>query len=85
MVIHLAFWSSNLAQELTNFMGGPVQTLEGVTGLGVVFAVYRQHKCGHCWRYGRHAVHVQRDDGTVETHPACKHDLDKDHAAKARS
>lgn len=81
----LAFWSSQLAQELTNFMGGPIQTAEGITGLGFGVAYYRKHKCGHCWRPGRHTVHVPRADGNTETHPSCKWHLDHDHAAKTRS
>lgn len=83
MIDVLAFWSSQLAQELTNFMGGPVQTAEGATILGGVVAVYRKHKCLHCRRWG-HPVHVNRPDGHVEVHRACRVHLDEDHYTKAR-
>lgn len=49
------FWSSQLAQHLTDFMGGPVQTLEGVGGLSILALAYRHLNCHQhkCWRLGR--------------------------------
>jgi hypothetical protein len=51
----IAFWSSNLAQELTNFMGGPIQTAEGVGGLSILAMGYRLVNCQQtgCKRIGR--------------------------------
>jgi hypothetical protein len=51
----VGFWSSQLAQELTNFMGGPVQTLEGVGGLSILALGYRLLNCQMtgCRRIGR--------------------------------
>lgn len=92
----LAFWSSQLAQEVSNFLGGPVQTAEGATVLGGGYALYLKHKCGHCWRIGRHTVTVHTTETAAwnsrkqggkahsTTYPSCRRDLDKDHAAKAR-
>jgi hypothetical protein len=55
MVGLVAFWSSNLAQELTNFMGGPIQTAEGVGGLSILAMGYRLVNCQQtgCRRIGR--------------------------------
>jgi hypothetical protein len=53
--------------------------------LATAYGAYRKHKCGHCWRPARHAVHIQREDGHTETHPTCSTHLDHDHAAKARA
>jgi hypothetical protein len=73
----LEFWSSNVAQEVTNFMGGPVQTVEGLSGLGILIAGYRMLNCHQtgCRRLGRfghghlrlcHRHHpLVADDGTV--------------------
>jgi hypothetical protein len=57
MVGLVAFWSSNLAQELTNFMGGPIQTAEGVGGLSILAMGYRLVNCQQtgCRRIGRFA------------------------------
>jgi hypothetical protein len=54
----LAFWSSQFAQELTNFLGGPVQTAEGLAGLGFVTIAWKCLECHHnhpdnCHKFGR--------------------------------
>lgn len=51
----LAFWSSGFAQEMTNFLGGPIQTAEGISGLGILLAGYRLVNCHQagCKRIGR--------------------------------
>lgn len=58
MIHLLGFWSSSLAQELTNFMGGPIQTAEGVGGLSILTMAYRKLNCHQhkCWRIGKHEV-----------------------------
>lgn len=97
MIGLLAFWSSRLAGDLSNFLGGPVAALEGAGVIGVVsgttWALYHKHKCGHCWRIGRHPVTVhteasgfgpQAGKAHSTTYPSCKKDLDRDHAEAAR-
>lgn len=37
-----AFWSSQFANDITNFLGGPVQTIEGLSGLAL-FVTLRHH------------------------------------------
>lgn len=79
MVGHLvAFWSSNLAQELTNFMGGPIQTAEGIGGLGVLTMGYRALNCHHkgCPWIGRHPHGHLRLCG--KHHPAVDGPIDAD-------
>lgn len=51
----IAFWSSHLAQQLTNFLGGPVQTIEGFGGLSILTLAYRHLNCHQhgCFRLGR--------------------------------
>lgn len=73
------FWSSQLAQEISNFLGGPIQTIEGLSGLGIVIAGYRMINCHQtgCKRFGRfHHGHYRLcakhhplvpDDGQITT------------------
>lgn len=51
----IGFWSSQAAQAASNFLGGPVQTVEGVGGLGILIAGYRMVNCHQsgCRRFGR--------------------------------
>jgi hypothetical protein len=52
------FWGTPSEQGWTNFLGGPVQTLEGISGLTILGIVLRRVNChaDGCWRIGRHHV-----------------------------
>lgn len=51
----LAFWASHAANDWTSFLGGPVQTLEGVGGLSILGWGFKATRCHHedCRKRGK--------------------------------